>query len=595
MRPYFGILEDDAAQYSVNLLFSDLRLFGSMEAFKPGKPNSVFWLSTTIRAAEACQAILSFKHLTYADLYIMPDTTGAGYTHQRAGAFRPAKDISHGDSRFHFQLSFAPNISYKILIRSQHTKQYQPVFDFKLEDQYRFYTTRQRSELIDFWFQGAGLLLLLHVLISWFITWYRPYLWLAIFITGLMLYNLALSRYMIDWFFFSDPSRGWRLTIHFLHIGIAGLYLLILDFWKIKQKSQLLYRFGKAILYCILTLSLISFLINYYTANFKLMSQINGLFLLLQVAYLVSVLQLWKRFDKQERFLAYGVIVYLSVALAVTIGLFVVGESVFNLFSILSGCTLVTVSLLFFAGINGKLWQNEKDKNLYLTQLNLLQQQQNQVLEANVTKRTHELNRRNKHIELLMNELNHRVKNNLQLLYSLNILQLSGSNDGYAANVLKDNVARIKAMMLVNDSLNPGNNIDKKTISPVSFITDIVEHSQRMFAREHPVEIELEIDRSLVLDATTGLCLGLILTELLTNSYKHAFASEPLPKIVINIQRIENRWDMLYFDNGSGIADQTNDRFGLSLIGDLTRQLKGDYKIRQDNGTSYFFSFPYAV
>lgn len=595
MRPYFGIIEDDTAIYDPDTLIANPGLFTSITGFKTERPSSIFWLFTRIKSPDEADAVLSFRHLTYADLYIMPDTPGAVVTHRRSGAFRPAEQISPGDSRFHFRLRLAAVITYRVLIRSRHTKQYQPVFNFELNDLYRFTKARQQREVIDFWFQGAALLLLLYVLITWIMTRYRPYLWLAVFITGLMLYNLALSRYFIDWFFPARPDWGWRFVIHFLHLALAGLYLLVLDFWKIKEKNHRLYRLGKAVLYAILLLSILSFFIHHYTGNFRIMSQVTGCFFIIQVAYLLRVLLLWKRFDEQERFLAYGVILYLTVALFVTLALFVVGEAAFSLFTILSGSLLVIVSLLFLTGINGKLWQNEKDKTLYLSQLTRLQQHQNQLLEESVTERTLELNRRNKHIELLMNELNHRVKNNLQLLYSLNSLQLAGSKDEYVGNMLKDNVARIKAMMLVNDSLNPGNNPGNKTISPATFIADIVEHSKKMFAQSAPVDIKLTIDSSLVLDATAGLCLGLIVTELITNSYKHAFSEQPQPQINIEILNAGDHWKMHYGDNGKGIGVQPDDTFGLTLIADLTRQLKGHYTIDQHKGFSYFLNFPNLI
>lgn len=595
MRPYFDIIEDDASLYTPDTLFARPELFTSITGFKAAKPSSIFWLFTRIKSLSTDEAVISFQHLTYADLYIMPDTPGAVLIHHHAGAFTPAEQLSNGDSRFHFRLKLAAGVTYRVLIRSRHTKQYQPVFDFELNSLYRFTQSKQRAELVDFWFQGAALLLLLYALIMWSTTRYRPYLWLAVFITGLTLYNLALNRYLIDWFFPSHPYFGWQLIIHFLHLALAGLYLLILDFWKVKEKNYRLYWLGKVVLYCILLLSVLSFFIRYYTGNFKIMSHVNGLFLIIQVAYLLRLLLLWKKFDKQERLLAYGVIFYLGIALFVTLALFIVGETIFSLFTILSGSILVTVSLLFLTGINGRLWQNEKDKTEYLAQINRLQQHQNQLLEESVTERTRELNRRNEHIELLMNELNHRVKNNLQLLYSLNSLLLSGSKDANSNYILKDNIARIKAMMLVNDSLNPGNNAGNKTISPVIFIANIVEHSKKMFEQSAQVDIRLTIDDTLILDATRGLCLGLIVTELITNSYKHAFTMQPQPQIDIEILRADDHWRMHYHDNGRSIITQTGNTFGLTLIADLTRQLKGRYSISQHDGASYFFTFPYQL
>ncbi len=592
MRPFFNILEDDAARYTADALFNQPGLFSPIAGFTTGKHSNIFWLRTRISCPVAADAVIFFQHLTFADLYLLPDTAGAVPLHRRGGAFRPSYQLSPGDSRFTFQVKLSAGVTYELLIRSQHTKQYQPVFDFELHDRYRFMQAKQKQELVDFWFQGAGLLLLLYVLITWFITRYRPYLWLAIFIAGLLLYNLALGRYLIDWLFPAHPNFGWRLTIHFLHIALAGLYLLVLDFWKLKERKPQLFRAGKMILYGIVLLSGISFFINYFSANFRVMSQVNGFFLIIQVSFLLRTLLLWKSFDKQERFLGYGVILYLLLGLFSTLALFIAGETAFSLFTILSGSLLIIVSLLFLTGINGKLWQNEKDKTLYLAQLNQLQQQQNQLLEESVTERTRELNQRNEHIELLMNELNHRVKNNLQLLYSLNSLQLSGNKDAYSSNILKDNIARIKAMMLANDRLNPGNIPENKSISPATFITDIVEHSKKMFAQSAPVTIQLKIEDSLVVDATVGLCLGLIVTELITNSYKHAFSTQPHPQINIDILHAGHHWEMQYQDNGKGFSTHPGSSFGLTLIEDLTRQLKGHYTLSSQDGVSYIFKFP---
>ncbi len=592
LQPHFGIIEDDSDFYSPEQLFSSPEIFQPISAFSITKPNNAFWLSTRLHCADATDVAISFQHLSYADLYIMPDTPNAVYTHQRAGAFRPVEELQPGDSRFHFQFRATAGVTYRIIIRSHHTKQYKPIFHFQLEPQYSFAETRKQQELIDHWFQGAGLLLLLYALVNWFTTLYRPYLWLALFISGLLLYNLSLSRYMIDWLFPHHPIRGWRLTIHFLHMGIAGLYLLILDFWKIKQKNESLFRLGQAFLIGIVFLSILSFYINYFTANFRVMSLINSSFIVVQIAYLLRLLLLWNSFDKQERFLGYGVILYLVVGLFVSTGLFVAGEAVYSLFSILSNSLLVTVSLLFCVGINGKIRQNEKDKNRYLAQLNQLQQEQNQWLEAHVAQRTQELSLRNKHIELLMNELNHRVKNNLQLLYSLNILQISRSKEVHAVSILKDNVSRIKAMMLVNERLHPGNNVDKKTIVPTSLITDIVEHSRQIFVLKQPVAISLQIDDRMSLDVNVGLGLGLIVTELLTNSYKHAFSAQPSPAIFIKTLLEDAYWTMHYHDNGEGVPEKSAQGFGFTLIADLTRQLKGEYKMYRDHGTHYFFTFP---
>lgn len=595
MHPSFSIIEDEAAQYNPDLLFVRRDLFQPGASFKPISPGHIFWLLTNLHSPLDAEVILSFKHLTYADLYILADTPGAIITHRQAGAFRPSQFIYPGDSRFYFQFRLEAGVHYQVLIRSHHTKQYKPVLNFELDDRESFLSVRQKSELVDYWFQGAALLLLFYVMICWLNTQYRAYLWLALFISGFLLYNIALSRYMIDWFFPSHPELGWRLTIHFLHLGLAGLYLLILNFWKLQDKDIRLYRIGRAILWGILLLSVLSFLIHYTTGNFSIMSKINGVFLILQTVYLIRTMLIWKRLDRQERFLAYGVIVYLAITVFAASGIFIIGESIFSLFNILSGSILIAVSLFFLIGINGKLWNNEKEKSAYLKQLNELQEAQNQLLEEKVIQRTAELNRRSEHIELLMNELNHRVKNNLQLLYSLNSLQLKDSKDVCISNILKDNVSRINAMMLANDQLNSVNSINSDAISGEKLFAGVIEHTKNMFAQNVAVNIRFNVKECPVLNPSDRLCLGLIVTELLTNSYKHAFSAQVSPYIEINIASSPDCWRMNYHDNGSGICTATFKGFGMALIADLTRQLKGQYQIDSSTGTMYRFNFPHKT
>jgi len=593
LKQYFGILEDDKnGLLTADLLFNKPELFNSFNDFSPTKLDDPFWLYTEIQSSNDEEVVLSFKNLASAILFVLPDTAGASYQQHYAGAFCPDSLVSNGDSRFHFQLTLVRGMKYRILIRSQHSKRYNPIFDFELNDSQLFYTKRAKKERLDYWFQGAGILLLVYILANGLITKYRPYIWMAVFITGLLMYNLALNRYFIDWFFPNNPIAGWRLSIHFLHIATAGLYLLIIDFWKIKTRSPGLYRLGKFILYGIPVLSLLSFFINYYFANFKLTSQINSCLFLVQLYYLIRLLSLWKGFDKQERYLAYGIVLYLAVALFVSSAVLTTGERFLTLIPFFSGLVQTVVSLLFLIGINGKLWQNEADKLLYQQQLNDLQYKQNQLLETSVKERTQELQHGKMQIELLIDELNHRVKNNLQLLYSLNSLQMSVSKDQNVNNILKDNVARIKAMMLVNENLNPEKNNNSVLFSPANVITKISSHLKQIFNNGIPVQINIDIDESIIINATSGLSLGLIITELITNSFKYAFPSQPMPVISITLNKYRYGWQLQYRDNGNGMITQKSDSFGLNLISDLTRQLRGSYKVVTENGVHYIFSFP---
>ncbi|MGV3547171.1 MAG: 7TM diverse intracellular signaling domain-containing protein, partial [Pedobacter sp.] len=489
-------------------------------------------------------------------------------------------------------LELAKDVTYQLLIKSTHVKKYEPILDFQLSNKNDFLETRAKSELTDLWLQGASVLLIFYVLLSWLFTKYRPYLWLALFAFGFYLYDIALNRYLIDWFFPNHPQSAWLGIQTFLHIGLLGLFLLIIDSWNLKAKSQKLYKYGRALIIAIILLSLTSFTINYFTSNYSLTTKINILFSFIPITYAsYTVCKLWKQLDKQERYLAYGLVLYFSATIFFNITISIWGEKLYLLTPIASKVISISVVLIFLTGLNARLRKNEKDKMHYLNELNLLQKHQNEILESSVASRTEQLNQRNQHIETLMNELNHRVKNNLQLLYSLNSLQLSSVAEPSTLHILKDNIARIKAMMLVNDSLNPLIDAKPHSKSLKEFISEIAAHSKRMFLDQPNVEIRLSIDEALALDSKTGLSLGLIVSELITNSFKHAFAAHNSPQINIKISSKIDHWFLNYSDNGIGFKDKTHNGFGISLIIDLTRQLKGSVEVIDDEGLSYIFNF----
>ncbi len=593
LKPYFEIFEDDERVNTYQTVFINPALFSAIHHFKYKKKNNDFWLKTSLMVKQNTNAIISFKHLTHAELFLIENGAIEKAIVRKAGAFRPINDITKGDSRFHFSLELLPNINYTLLIKSTHTKQYDPVFDFVLSNRDDFVGKQHQRELIDLWLQGASALLVLYIFLSWFSTRYRPFIWLMLFALGFHFYNISQTRYLIDWFFPSNPQKGWLLVQSFLHLGLFGLFTLLVDSWNIKEKNIKLYRYGKTVIISIIIIAITSLFINHFFSNYKLSTQINIIFSLIFISYAISTpIILWKKLDKQERYLAYGLGLYVAATTFFNITISLWGEQLYLVTPIVTKIISIIVVLLFLTGLNARLRQNEKDRMRYLNELNLLQKHQNELLEENVAARTVELEQRNQRIETLMNELNHRVKNNLQLLYSLNSLQLPSVATPATSHILKDNIARIKAMMLVNESLNPIYNKGEKATSLKDFIAEIVTHSKKMFASQTPTAIKLEIDQNLILDSKVGLSLGLIVSELITNSFKHAFIHEPNPKICIRIYVENQEWNMWYSDNGTGINTEKVNTFGLTLIKDLTRQLKGTFNAFNENGLQYSFTFP---
>ncbi|WP_017256757.1 histidine kinase dimerization/phosphoacceptor domain -containing protein [Pedobacter arcticus] len=589
LKPHFKILEDTINQFTDIEFLQKADRFELIKDFKPKGSTSVFWLITRFSSAEKAEASIHFKHLSYADLYFMADTPGAKPIHRQAGAFRPIENITDGDSRFDFSIKIDQNVPYIILIKSHHTKKYLPVFDFYLSERFTFLETKYKSELNDLWPQGASALLFLYIFLRWITTRHRPFIWLMLFVASFNLYGIALNRYLIDWFFPSMPHIGWLLPQHFLHFGLLGLYLLLLDSWDVKHKNIKLYQWGKALVCGLMLLTITVFISNYCFSNFELAGKITISFLLFLLVYsIVMLFKVWNKLSKQELYLAYGLILFFGVIIIGSLSVLIFQEMSYNIIPNLAKGISICIAFLFLMGLNGRLRQNELDNTNYLKELNTLQQHQNEILEESVKERTNELSQRNAHIETLMNEVNHRVKNNLQMLYSLNSLRLGGKEESEAGNILRDNISRIKAMMLVNENLQLSEDDQQLILKP--FVNSIIDHSKRIFEAEKPVDIKVDIPEELTLDSKLALPLGLIVSELLVNSYKHAFRNVNAPKISIALNRSANSWKIVYSDNGNGLPKNVVPSFGTSLIQDLSRQINGKMQVLSDEGLTYIFT-----
>lgn len=197
--------------------------------------------------------------------------------------------------------------------------------------------------------------------------------------------------------------------------------------------------------------------------------------------------------------------------------------------------------------------------------------------------------------DLMLMEVHHRLKNNLSTITALIELELSDIEDEAAYEVLQKTMARIKSMTEVHDFLynsKPGNEIKLKLyVERLSQkIANILSHESQQ------VEIVVKAD-DIYLDTDRAMSCGLLLNELLVNSYKHAF-DETTTDPQITIRLIESEDGKIMFevsDNGTGIDDDfsiiDSGSVGGWLIDVLIRRLEADIDIRREEGTTFLISF----
>lgn len=609
LNNYLSIWEDPSRSTDTAIVNSHRALFVPARILQQQQATSFYWLRMPIKneTGAAANLILSFSSLTLVDVYLYQNNRCI--LHKQAGAFRERKNIVPYDGRLFSSLIFQPGQSYELLIKVYHTKGYSPVFNFTLQQKEPFLQHLHQLKLIDAWSQGAVCLFFVYALVSWAVSRYRPYLWLLCYIGGIGLYGISTGGYLIEWVFPDHPRTGWLFNLVFVHLGSLGIYMLMMDFWQMKLYNPILYIVGRMLVIELGVVSIAGVCINYLTGNFVLVNTINLWLSVFPFSFITASLWLcWRRLSSAQRYLAYGLLLFFASAIYVVFSSALLRERSLLTAPYVSNFTTLAVFLLFATGLKEDLRQHEIDKHAALEELNRLQQFQNAILERKVEDRTSELSISNRHlkeqqalladrntkIETLINELNHRVKNNLQLLYGLSSLQVPMVNDEAAREIMRGNMGKIKAMMLVNEKLFRFE--EQSSVHVREFTTELADHLQRIYDSKGKIRILQDIGSGIQLQGKQALSFGLILAELLTNSFKYAFPDHDDPTIRITMQvEDKNTMQFSYSDNGRGMNHLEQEKhvtMGISLVHDLARQMNGKITVTNGHGLTYQFLIP---
>jgi|GEM_PF-6400107 len=200
-------------------------------------------------------------------------------------------------------------------------------------------------------------------------------------------------------------------------------------------------------------------------------------------------------------------------------------------------------------------------------------------------KTTHLLAGKNERIETLLQELQHRVKNNMQMISSLLNLQSRTLADSEARDVMQEGRHRIDAMSLIHQKLYMDDDIS--SINAKEYLEDLVLGLMKSFsAKGAPVDLKMKID-ALTLPVDTAIPLGLITNELVTNALKYGLTA-PQPVLQINLSQQNGKLRLEVNDNGKGIQQekQRTNSLGMKLVAALAKQINSMLTITSEKGTS---------
>ncbi|WP_296623204.1 histidine kinase dimerization/phosphoacceptor domain -containing protein [Marivirga sp.] len=241
-------------------------------------------------------------------------------------------------------------------------------------------------------------------------------------------------------------------------------------------------------------------------------------------------------------------------------------------------------ALIIGALLLGLLYRNYRLKQRSNNTLKILNEE---LADKNVL-----LDKRNAENELLLKEIHHRVKNNLELVKSLISLQSAQIEDPATKEAMMASQNRVQSMGIIHQKLYQGTNLG--SIEMKDYFLNLSEGILDTFNAEEKVKIECAMD-NLELDVDTAVPIGLIVNELLTNALKYAFPTKENGIIHISLEKTtDNNLKLKIKDNGVGkvvgIAPKGTG-FGSQLVQLLTQQLNGKMQEHTNEGTHIEFDF----
>jgi two-component sensor histidine kinase len=228
---------------------------------------------------------------------------------------------------------------------------------------------------------------------------------------------------------------------------------------------------------------------------------------------------------------------------------------------------------------------------------NLLEQLRtlNADLEGRVTERTSQLSATLREREVLLQEIHHRVKNNLQVISSLINMQARQLGDDSSREALAECQTRVQAIALIHEKL-----YQSKDYSRVHFSEYAKSLASNIFSATglSPQSVSLRLDiEDVALGVDKAIPCGLILNELITNALKHAFPAPMLGTVSVELHKPgAHVVSISVSDDGVGMPDKpemkASPSLGLSLVHTLVDQLEGEIEIIRDRGTTFRITFP---
>ena len=195
--------------------------------------------------------------------------------------------------------------------------------------------------------------------------------------------------------------------------------------------------------------------------------------------------------------------------------------------------------------------------------------------------------------EILLKEVHHRVKNNMQIISSLLNLQQYSIKDPDSLEAFRETKNRVNVMAMVHEEIYKSK--DLGSIEVGDYIENLLKSLYRTYiTNTELVELEMDVE-PINIDIDNAIPLGIIINELITNSLKYAFPNGKKGKVNLSLHSKNEDYILIESDNGIGIPEEIDfknaETLGLQLVNTLVSQINGIIELNRDNGTKFLIKF----
>lgn len=464
------------------------------------------------------------------------------------------------------------NPVFKLVLQSQQTKTFYikvssyittMIIKMNIWEYDKFYKKELKHQSILQLFFGAMLVLAIYNLFVYFFTRDTSYLFYVLYIVGVVIHHLMYvgiaPLYLLNQnTVFSIVGYATLLSI----FPIISLAFFTKFFLNIKQYMVL-----NKILNFIIVLTILLTIIFLSTDEFN---KFRNLVPILLFGYLVF-LTFYSAFKKnrQSYFILTGwLLIFIAIVLMYfsSVGVF----NIYEYFAYTVETAFVLEAIIFAIALSDKI-------NTLKTNLIVQKRTENERLEIQVQEKTKDLKLSLEEKTLLLQELNHRVKNNMQMIVSLIRLQTNDIDDKKVQALFLTTQNRLNAMSQLHELLYQKEDISY--INAYEYFTTLIEGLQDTYTQDISINYTIDTD----LQTEQAISCGIVLNELVTNSLKYAFKDDTQKDKYIDIflTKFEDKYTLIVKDNGVGYdQEKTKKSFGLILVTTLVEsKLEGSITI----------------